>query len=83
MKPEWLQLPAVEWKLYEGYSVMKKFVDKLPVANDSAERGIALIKQFINNVKDEGKRQTSRPRSGWQPWRLERYIIHLLKINIT
>ena len=36
---------------------MKKFVDKLPITNDSAERGMALIKQFFKNVKDETKRQ--------------------------
>ena len=56
-KPEWLELPAVEWELFESYCAMKKFVDTLPVTNDCAERGMALIKQFINNVKDEKRRQ--------------------------
>ena len=46
----------MKWELFEGYAIMK-FVDKLPVTNDSAERGMALFKQFIKNVKDETKRQ--------------------------
>ena len=50
-------MPAGHWELFEGYAKVKKFVDKLPVTNDSAERGMALIKQFVNNVKDEDKRQ--------------------------
>ena len=56
-RPEWLQSPAMQWELFEGYAIVKKFVDKLPVTNDSAERGMALIKQFIINAKDETKKQ--------------------------
>ena len=36
---------------------MNTFVQNLPVINDSAERGMALIKSFIDNVRSEEDRQ--------------------------
>ena len=34
-----------------------QFVTNLPVINDSAERAMALIKEYVNNVKDEEDKQ--------------------------
>ena len=36
---------------------MEKFVNNLPVINDSAERAMALIKTFIGKVHNEKDRQ--------------------------
>ena len=36
---------------------MNTFVQNLPVINDSAERGMALIKSFIDKVHSEEDRQ--------------------------
>ena len=36
---------------------MNTFVQNLPVINDSAERGMALIKAFIDKVRSEEDRQ--------------------------
>ena len=36
---------------------MKQFSLNLPVTNDTAERGMALIEKFIDKVSDESDRQ--------------------------
>lgn len=56
-KPEWLKIPSDHWQQFEEYRKMKEFVTNLPVINDSAERAMALIKKYVNNVKDEEDKQ--------------------------
>ena len=56
-KPEWLLIPSQHWAKFEEYRKIKEFADHLPVTNDSAERGIALIKACIEKVTDESEKQ--------------------------
>ena len=57
-KPEWLLIPSQHWAKFEEYRKIKEFADHLPVTNDSAERGIALIKACIEKVSDWWKWET-------------------------
>ena len=56
-KPDWLKIPSQHWQEFEDFRKMNTFVQNLPVINDSAERGMALIKSFIDNVRSEEDRQ--------------------------
>ena len=56
-KPDWLKIPSEHWSQFEQFKVMEKFVNNLPVINDSAERAMALIKTFIGKVHNEKDRQ--------------------------
>ena len=56
-KPEWLKIPSQHWKEFEEFRTMNTFVQNLPVINDSAERGMALIKAFIDKVHSDEDRQ--------------------------
>ena len=53
----WLQQRVAEWKLLPGYKRMRSFVQGLSVTNDCAERGVALIQNFVNSSTDEALRQ--------------------------
>ena len=43
----WLKLRMDEWHLLPGFRKMEDFVKNLSVTNDCAERGIALVENFI------------------------------------
>ena len=53
----WLQLRVDEWMILPGYKRMKAFIEGLSVTNDCAERGVALIQNFVNSTTDESLRQ--------------------------
>jgi hypothetical protein len=54
----WLKTPPSTWDSNESYHKLKKFVTSLLVTNDCAERGVALISDYIEIVtKDEDQRQ--------------------------
>ena len=53
----WLQLRVDEWPLLKGYKKMAAFVKGLFVTNDCAERGVALIQNFVHRSTDEELRQ--------------------------
>ena len=56
-KQDWLQTPCSMWNLFADYNKLEDFASNLPVVNDLAERGVAMISQFVNNVEDEEGRQ--------------------------
>ena len=49
----WLALDVHQWSLIPGYRQFVKFVLTLSVSNDSAERGIKLVQDFVNSSTDE------------------------------
>ena len=54
----WLRKPPSTWASYETYQVLKHFVRNLRVTNDCAERGVALISDYIQIVtKNQDQRQ--------------------------
>ena len=46
---DWLVKPISEWKNYESFCEMKSFVENLLVTNDTAERGIKLVSDYIQS----------------------------------
>ena len=56
-KPEWLKIPSHLWSEFEDFNKMNTFASNLPVINDSAERGMALIKSYIDKVHNEEDKQ--------------------------
>ena len=56
-KPEWLQIPSEYWDQFEEYRKMKIFVMNLPCVNDSAERSMAMMKRYVDKVKNEKDKQ--------------------------
>ena len=56
-KPEWLLIPSKHWETFEDFRRMKEFAENLPITNDTAERGMALIKTYIEKVCDESDKQ--------------------------
>ena len=55
-KPEWLQTSEY-WDKFEDYRKMKIFVMNLPCVNDSAERSMAMMKRYVDKVKDGKDKQ--------------------------
>ena len=56
-KLEWLLIPSKHWETFEDFRRMKEFAENLPVTNDTAEHGMALIKTYIDKVRDESDKQ--------------------------
>ena len=54
---DWLLTPCSMWQLFGDYRKLEEFSVNLPVTNDLAERGVALISQFVYKVEDEEQRQ--------------------------
>ena len=54
---EFLLLPPSTWHLLSVFNRLKQFAFSLPVVNDSAERNVKLIQDFINSSHDESLRQ--------------------------
>ena len=45
------------WNNFSGYRVLQTFIEKLTVANDSAERGVKLIQDFTHSCQYEELKQ--------------------------
>ena len=56
-KPEWLQIPSEYWDQFEEYRKMKIFVMNSPFVNDGAERAMAMMKRYVDEVKDGKDKQ--------------------------
>ena len=56
-KPEWLLIPSEYWDQFQDYRNMKLFVMNLPCVNDGAERAMAMMKKYIDKVKNEKDKQ--------------------------
>ena len=53
----WLQEKVENWWMNSSYQRFKKFITKLSVVNDCAERGVKLIQEFVDSSQDESLRQ--------------------------
>ena len=53
----WLSLEVHQWTLVPGYHKFVRYVSTLSVTNDSAERGIKLVQDFIGSSSKENTRQ--------------------------
>ena len=51
----WLRKPVAEWRNYESFVEMEKFVKTLLVTNDAAERGVKLVSDFANCLTTDPK----------------------------
>ena len=54
---DWLEKDVDCWILSEGYQEFERFSRGLRVVNDTAERGIKLIQDFVAKTTDEQLRQ--------------------------
>ena len=63
---EWLQLAVHQWPLTTGFKKFSKLVCKLLVVNDPAERGVKLVKDFINTTQNEDVMQSRMLSAGDQ-----------------
>ena len=54
---DWLQLPASEWEEHGSFRALEHFVKSLACVNDSSERKIKLIQDYVLSAKSEEKRQ--------------------------
>ena len=54
---EWMNVPETYWRNMTGFKMFKEFASKLSVTNDSAERNVKLIQEFVNSCHDEPLRQ--------------------------
>ena len=55
-KQDWLTVSADLWEDFGEYQELKEFATNLTVKNDIAERGIAMVTQFLNKVESEEQR---------------------------
>lgn len=53
----WLEQEVEQWRTNTSYQQLKKFISKLSVVNDCAERGVKLIQEFVDSSTDESIRQ--------------------------
>ena len=56
-KPEWLQIPSEYWAKFEDYRKIKILVSNLPFVNEGAERAMAMMKRYVDEVKDGKDKQ--------------------------
>ena len=54
---QWLNEEVVEWEKDSGYNEFSHIVKGLSVVNDTAERGVKLIQDFVDSTPDETYRQ--------------------------
>ena len=54
---DWLQHDSGQWECAGGYRRFRDFVKKLTIVNDPAQRGVGLVKQFINTFQNEASCQ--------------------------
>ena len=50
---DWLLVSSDLWENYDEYNELKDFAMNLTVKNDIAEKGIAMITQFINKSEEQ------------------------------
>ena len=50
---EWMKIPPDYWKDMDGFIKFRDFANKLPVTNDSAERNVKLVQDFIDTYHTE------------------------------
>ena len=53
----WLTESCVDWPKHENYRKLKVFVEGFNVTNDTAERGVKLIQEFVDSCRNEELRQ--------------------------
>ena len=53
----WMLLPCEEWKKHESFLKFEKYVKSLACVNDTSERKIKLIQDYVSSAKNEEKRQ--------------------------
>ena len=53
----WLSQPVSEWERDEGYLAYRHFMRNMMVTNAVAERGVAMVEEFIDAVKNEQQLQ--------------------------
>ena len=59
-KPEdlfWLKVDSASWKFIAQFNKFKLFCEHLKCVNDSSERAVKLVSEFINCVHNEEDRQ--------------------------
>ena len=54
-KKDWLKKPMHTWKTDESYLEMEEYVRTLLVCNDSAERGIKLVSEYVDCLTKNSK----------------------------
>ena len=54
---EFLLLPPTTWHILSSFKRFKELASCIPVVNDSAERNVKLIQDFINSSHNEDLRQ--------------------------
>ena len=54
---EWMKIPPSMWNRMSAFTKFKDFVTNIPVTNDSAERNVKLIQDFVAGSHDEELRQ--------------------------
>ena len=54
---DWLKEAVCTWNSYASYLRLKQFVEGIAVVNDTAERGVKLIQEYISSSRDESLRQ--------------------------
>ena len=55
---EWLKISSLNWDLFPGYVIFKKYVTGL-VVNDSTERAIKLGQDFIETFRNKEDNQAN------------------------
>ena len=53
----WLSMKPKNWPKVDDFKRFEAFVSKLPVVNDTSERSVQLIADYVNNVHNEDMRQ--------------------------
>ena len=53
----WLTCPPTFWPYVDQFNKFSGFVDGLEVVNDSSERAIKLVSEFVNSMLDKDDRQ--------------------------
>ena len=53
----WLNCPPSFWKYVDQFKIFSDFVSKVQVVNDSSERAVKLVSDYINHVHKEDDRQ--------------------------
>ena len=54
---DWLLIPSMLWDRFAEFRKLQEFVKNIAVCNDVAERGVALMIQYINTAQSEDQRQ--------------------------
>ena len=55
---DWLKQPVESWVLSSGYNSLKNFVNHLSFINDSSERAVKMISEFVQILTESSKSRT-------------------------